>query len=218
MNQIANTFACAFLILLPLLNGCSGDAAKPAAVVKEEPAVSNEKPAAGSGDCCFKQESDFEKFIPKGNEMITPFGKGSSNFFCNADDDPKRTTFNVKYQIDKMQYKDPKNYKYISLRIEDYCANPKVMLDKHARMRKTSEDYAAKNPNVKMENLKMDGVYEGYAVVDATKGNNSQNVMINVIVDNRIRIDITGIDHTRLDIAKQLLELIPVKELAAFGK
>lgn len=198
-------------------SACSGggETKEAAAVVpvKEEP-----KPAAG-GTCCFAQESDFEKFIPKGNEMIIPFGKGfSSSFFCKADDDPKRTTANAKYQIDKMQYKDPMNYKFLSLRIEDYCANPEHLKDKQARQRKTAEDYAAKNANVKMENLKMDGVYEGYAIVDETKGNNSQNVTIYVVVDNRIRIHISGIDHTRLDMAKQLLELIPVKELAVFGK
>jgi hypothetical protein len=194
---------------------CSGNDSDSAAETKPV-AAGTDKPAdpATGGGCCFTQDSDFDPFFPKGNAMI--FAREdhpSTNFFCGASDDPKKSSATMSYQIDTVQFSDKLNYKYISLRIEDHSADPSGIQAKIERKTSSSLESAKKNTNVTVKEVKSDR-YTGYSWVDVTKGNNSQNILIEVVVDGRFLVHIQGVDHSRIDLGMELLEMIPVKDLA----
>ncbi len=207
------------LVILLVFSACSGDNTNSSTVEKPEVSSETEKETQSSGGCCFSVESEFAQFIPKGSSrFITTSDKFSCRFFCEKDQDRPRATASNKYQVDTTVFSDPLNYKYISVEIEDYCGMPDELKAKQERMRKTAMDGGAKSTNITVADIKEDGLYYGYTYLDVTKGNNSQNFLINVVVDDRFRVSVTGIDHTRLDLGMELLKQVPLKELASFGK
>ncbi len=182
-------------------------------------APEQETVATGGGGCCFTQESDFAPFIPAPNsEFIAKDASFASSFYCGSDEDNKRSSANMSYQMDTLVYSDPLNYKYLKLKIEDWCSKPDELKAKQERQKQGSLDYAKSSTNVTVADVNKAGIYSGYSVVDKTKGNNASSVIINVVVDNRFLVNITGIDHTDLAMATKLLDLIPTDKLAAAGK
>lgn len=201
------------------LVSCSGDKSDNHNDSVANTVTEQETVAPGGGGCCFIQESDFAPYIPAPtSEFIAKDGSFASSFYCGNDEDNKRSSANKSYQMDTTVYSDPLNYKYLKLEIEDWCSKPDELKAKQERMKQGSLDYAKSSTNVTVADMNKAGVYTGYSVVDKTKGNNASSVIIYIVVDNRFRVSITGIDHTDLVMATKLLDLIPTDKLAAAGK
>lgn len=198
-----------------LLTSCSGDSSTPANAnesVTDDASTSSSTSATG---CCFTQDADFDPFFPAGNDMIIPASdKLASHFFCGATDDPMKSNALKNYWIDTLQYTKKTGAKDVSLRIEDHSADPSEIVAKIERKKNTALESAKTNTNVTVKELKTDS-YAGYSWVDASKGNNASNILIEVVVDGRFYVQIMGVDHTRIELGMQLLEMIPMKDLAA---
>jgi hypothetical protein len=201
------------------LFSCSSDETNATERSNDSAAETTENTTPASTGCCFTQESDFAPYFPAPTSVfIAEDGSFASSFHCGNDEDNKRSSANKAYLLDTTVFSDPRNYKSINLDIEDWCSKPDELKAKHDRMKQTSLDYAKTNTNVTVTDMKKDGVYYGYSVVDKTKGNNASSVVIFVVVGDRFKVYIQGIDHTSIEHATQLLDLVPTDKLAGAGE
>jgi hypothetical protein len=191
----------------------TSSAAPAEGATKSEPA---KKTAAGG--CCFTRTEDFTPFFPTGNKLLTIHGAEelSANFYCGADDDPRKSQASRKYQIEKEGTTDKMISKFITLKIHDYCSRQDELAAEIERRTTNSERDATGNGKVRFERIEKAGLYKGYTWVDSSPGNNASNVLLYVAVDGRFMIQIQGIDHSRIDAMNQLFEMIPLEKLAAF--
>ncbi|TND08086.1 MAG: hypothetical protein FD123_2640 [Bacteroidetes bacterium] len=209
-----NFFTHSVFMTALLAAGCSSETEKKTA---DKPAEEKAAKAEGKG-CCFTKNEDFVPFFPGGNALLTVHGSPevTVSIRCGADDDPKRSTGNQKYQIDKAGTSDPMKAKYISLKISDYCSDPADLASEIKRRTANAEKAAAGNAKVTFARIEKKDVYSGYTWMDASSGNNASNVELMVEVGGRFRVHIQGIDHNRMDALNQLFEMIPVDKLAGF--
>jgi hypothetical protein len=156
------------------------------------------------GVCCFSTMDEVYQFFPTGGPDMQPSGDDYSGDLVCKNDAETQSSVSRSYASGNGK---------LTLRISDYCINPKrVELDLERRQKNTINLYG-KDKEVK-DLADAHGLYHGFAVFSAAAKNN----YLHVVVDGRFSVTIAGTNQDNFSDIFKLFALIPMDKLAAFKR
>lgn len=165
----------------------------------------NEKLAPGTGSCCFMSTDEANRFFPAGSAEIPAADNqpASGNLQCTQDGETE-SSLSKSYLNGNGR---------LVLKLSDYCVNPRRLeLDYNRRYTNTLKIFG--EDKVEKELADPSGRYSGFTVFSAK---NKSSYLV-AVVDKRFGVTISGVDQVNGDDIVRLFNMIPLDELAGYGK
>ncbi|MBL0154491.1 MAG: hypothetical protein IPP93_13800 [Chitinophagaceae bacterium] len=161
--------------------------------------------AAKKTSCCFMNPADGQRFFPAASGSISPVDttEAFADLYCSEEGDSP-SSFTKAYKSGEGR---------MSLRISDFCINPhRAETDYEKRKKVTVDSY---NADRELRDLADGhGNYKGFAVFSPS----GKSAYLHVIVDGRFSITIAGISQHSIDDVISLFKMVPLDQLAGFGR
>jgi len=155
--------------------------------------------------CCFVNEDEGQLFFPAASGTIKPQTESTpvGDLNCSASGDSP-SSFAKVYVSGSGK---------MTLRINDYCINPRrSQMDYDVKKKNTSDLYG--KDIVTRDITDPTGAYSGFAIFSPSQ----KNAYLHVVVDGRFSIVVTGIYQQSIEDVISLFKMVPIDKLVAFKK